>query len=91
MRKRRNVEHIRHLLDQARLDQAQGLTTADIARKLGIAQGTLFRWRAKYEAPASEDGARIRQLELEVERLQRLVAELALEKQMLQDLAKKKW
>jgi hypothetical protein len=42
-------------------------------------------------APAGEDADRVRQLEHEVERLQRLVAELALEKQMLQDIAKKKW
>jgi putative transposase len=91
MRKRRNAEHIRHLLAQAKLDQAQGLTTADIARKLGIAQGTLFRWRKEFECPAAEEAARIRLLELEVERLKRLVAELALDKQMLQDIAKKKW
>jgi putative transposase len=91
MRKRRNIEHIRRLLEQARIDQAQGLTTADIARKLGIAQGTLFRWRKELEAPASEQAARIRLLESEVERLKRLVAELALDKQMLQDIAKKKW
>jgi putative transposase len=91
MRKRRNIEHIRRLLEQARIDQAQGLTAADIARKLGIAKGTLFRWRKELAAPAGEDADRVRQLEHEVERLQRLVAELALEKQMLQDIAKKKW
>jgi putative transposase len=91
MRKRRNIEHIRRLLEQARIDQAQGLTAADIARKLGIAKGTLFRWRKELAGRAGEDADRVRQLEHEVERLQRLVAELALEKQMLQDIAKKKW
>jgi putative transposase len=91
MRTRRNAEHIRHLLQQAKADQAQGLTVADIARKLGISAMTLFRWRAKYESPPCEEVGRIRELELEVERLKRLVAEVLLDKQMLQDIAKKKW
>jgi len=91
MRRRRNAEHIRHLLEQAKAEQAQGLTIADIARKLGISEMTFYRWRARYEAPGSEEAGRIRILESEVERLKRLVAELSLDKQMLRDLIKKKW
>ena len=91
MRKRHNAEHIRQLLEQVKLDRAQGLTIADSCRKLGIAEFTYRRWRAKYHLPPSEEAARIRVLENEVERLKRLVAELALDKQMLQDIVKKKW
>jgi len=91
MRRRRSAAHIRHLLEQIRADQARGLTIADIARKLGVAEMTVYRWRARYETPASEQAGQIRVLESEVERLKRLVAELALDKQMLQDIAKKKW
>jgi putative transposase len=91
MRKRHNAEHIRQLLEQVKLDRAQGLTIADSCRKLGIAEMTYRRWHAKYELTPSEEAARIRILEKEVERLKRLVAELALDKQMLQDIAKKKW
>ena len=91
MRRRRNAEQIRHLLEQAKAEQALGLTIADIARKLGISEMTFYRWRARYEAPGSEEAGRIRILESEVERLKRLVAELSLDKQMLRDLIKKKW
>jgi putative transposase len=55
------------------------------------AQSTYFRWR-KWHHPAHVDAdRRCRELESEVERLKRLVAELMLDKQMLQDVAKKKW
>ena len=91
MRRRLYAEHIRALLQQAKADRAQGLSWADCARKLGICQMTLRRWRARFEKPGAEPVGRAGDLEVEVARLKRLVAELLLEKQMLQDVVQKKW
>jgi hypothetical protein len=50
-----------------------------------------YRWRQQYAPDQVDTDRRCRELELEVDRLKRLVAELLLDKQMLQDIAKKKW
>ena len=92
MRRRLNAELIRALLQQVKADQQRGLSLADCARKLGICTMTLLRWRARFEKPGgAEPVGRVHDLEAEVTRLKRLVAELLLEKQMLQDLVQKKW
>jgi putative transposase len=91
MSKRRTADQIQRLLREADRDLAKGLTILDVCRKLGIVGTTYWRWRKQYD-PAQVDGTRrVRELEGEVERLKRLVAELMLDKQMLQDVAKKKW
>jgi len=91
MGKRRTAEQIARLLREADRDLAKGLTVADVCRKFGIAENTYYRWRQQHD-PAQVDHARhARALEVEVERLKLLVAELMLDKQMLQELAKKKW
>jgi putative transposase len=91
MGKRRSAEQIGRLLREAQRDLAKGLTVADVCRKLGITEASYYRWRQQYDPAQVEDGRRIRQLEAEVERLKLLVAELLLDKRMLQDVAKKKW
>jgi putative transposase len=91
MSKRRTAEQIAQLLREADRDLAKGLTVADICRKLGIADNTYYRWRQLYDPAKVDHARRVRQLEAEVERLKLLVAELLLDKKMLQDVAKKKW
>ena len=89
MRRRRNADEVAKLLREADRDLAKGLTVGDVCRKLGIAQNTYYRWRQRH-APAGDDpDRRCRELEIEVNRLKMLVAELLLDKQMLQDIAKK--
>jgi putative transposase len=91
MRKRRNADEVARLLREFDRDLAKGLTVADICRKVGIAETTYYRWRQQHD-PVKDDASRkCRELEAEVERLKRIVAELMLDKQMLQDIAKKKW
>ena len=91
MKKRRTADQVARLLRDVDHDLAKGLTVPDICRKVGIAQTTYYRWRQQY-APDQVDGERrSRELELEVDRLKKLVAELLLDNQMLQDIAKKKW
>jgi putative transposase len=91
MSKRRTADQILRLLREADRDLAKGLTITDVCRKLGIAGPTYYRWRQVHDPSRVDDARRVRELESEVERLKRLVAELMLDKQMLQDVAKKKW
>ena len=71
-------------------DLAKGLTIPDVCRKINIAETTYYRWRQRHD-PAQVDADRRCRRNSKVERLKRLVAELMLDKQMLQDIAKKKW
>jgi putative transposase len=91
MSKRRSAEQIQRLLREADRDLTKGLTAVDVCRKLGISCNTYYRWRERFDPDTIDQGHRVRELETEVERLKRLVAELMLDKQMLQDVAKKKW
>ena len=67
-----------------------GLTIKDISRKYGISEQTFYRWRNKYGGLAPSEVRRLRQLEDENGRLKRLVADLTLDKQILQDVLRKK-
>ena len=91
MRRRRNADEVARVLREADRDLAKGLTVGDVCRKLGIAQNTYYRWRRRHEPKEVDAERRHRELEVENERLKKLVAELLLDKQMLQDIAKKKW
>jgi putative transposase len=91
MGKRRTREQIERLLREAERDLAKGLTIGDFCRKAGISQNTFYRWRLRFSSAPVDDARRVRALETEVERLKLLVAELLLDKKMLQDVAKKKW
>jgi len=91
MSKRRTADQIVRLLRDADRDLAKGLTVADVCRKFGIADNTYYRWRQLHDPAQVDDARRLRELETEVERLKKLVVELLLDKQMLQDIAKKKW
>ena len=88
MRRRWTAEEVSRLLREADRDLAKGLTVSDICRKQGIAETTYYRWRQKYAPDQVDADRRCRELELEVDRLKKLVAELLLDKTMLQDVAK---
>jgi putative transposase len=91
MSKRRTADQILRCLREADRDLAKGLTVADVCRKLGVAENTYYRWRQQHDPAQVDEARRLRELEAEVERLKKLVVELLLDKQMLQDIAKKKW
>jgi putative transposase len=91
MGKRRTADQIKRLLREADRDLAKGLTVSDACRKLGVSENTFYRWRQRHDPTQVDDGRRIRELQVEVERLKLLLAEVMLDKQMLQDVAKKKW
>jgi putative transposase len=91
MGKRRTAEQIRRFLQEADRDLARGLAVKDICRKAGVCENTYYRWRQRHDPAQADDTRLLRAMQSEVDRLKRLVAELMLDKQMLQEVAKKKW
>jgi len=83
-------EQIIAKLRAAELDQAAGMTIAQIRQKLAIAENTFHRWRQQYGGMKADEAKRLRELETENARLKQLVAELALDKKMLQEVVAKK-
>ncbi len=68
-----------------------GAKTDDVCRRHGISTATFYNWRKKYGGLEVSEAKRLKQLEDENRRLKRLVADLTLDKQMLQDVASRKW
>lgn len=67
-----------------------GVPVAEICRKAGISQATFFNWRKKYAGLMPSEVRRLRELEAENARLKKIVADLSLDKEMLQDVIKRK-
>lgn len=68
----------------------EGTTVAEICRKSGISSATYFNWKKKYEGLMPSAMRRLRDLEGENNRLKRIVADLTLDREMLQDVIKRK-
>jgi len=88
---RHTPEQVILKLRQADADLAQGLTVGQVCQKLGVSEPTLHRWRNQYGGLKQDEARRLKELEVENARLKRLVAELALDKQMLQEVVQKKF
>ena len=74
------------------LKQAEtGTLVKEVIRKLGITEQTFYRWKKKYGGMLPSDLRKMRQLEEENRQLKKLVADLSLDKQMLQDVLSKKF
>ena len=86
-RKRFSVEQIVAVLKQAEL----GMPVADLIRQIGISEQTFYRWKKQYAGMQSDQVRELKQLQDENARLKKLVAELSLDKVMLQDINAKKW
>lgn len=73
------------------LRQAEtGTRVAEICRKMGISDATFYNWKKKFGGLGVSELRRLRQLEDENRRLKQMVADLSLDKQMLQDVLTKK-
>ena len=68
-----------------------GVKTADLARKHGISEATLYNWKAKYGGMDVSDAKRLKALEEENAKLKKLLAEQMLEASALRELVSKKW
>ena len=72
------------------LRQAEnGVKVEEVCRKLGISDATFYNWKKKYGAVGVTELRKLKQLEEENSRLKQIVADLSLDKQMLQDVLKK--
>jgi transposase-like protein len=91
MRTRHKPEQAILKLRQAEADLAAGATIGQVCQQLGISETTFNRWRLQYGGMKADEAKRLKELEVENARLKKLVAELSLDKQMLQDIAQKKW
>ena len=67
-----------------------GVKVAEVCRKMGISEATFYNWKKKYGGLGVTELRRLRQLEEENSQLKKIVADLSLDKQMLQDILKKK-
>jgi len=86
-RKRFSVEQVVAVVKQAEL----GTPVADLIRKVGITEQTFYRWKKQYQGLESEQVRELKQLQEENTRLKRVVADLTLDKVMLQDVLAKKF
>jgi putative transposase len=90
MRQRPSPEQVAKTLREFQADLDSGLNINQACRKAGIGPTTYYRWKALQEDPISSEQVRVSELEGEVGRLKLLVAELALDRRMLQEALKKK-
>lgn len=86
-RQRFSTEQIVAVLKQAEL----GLPVADLIRQVGISEQTFYRWKRQYGGLESDQVRELKQVVEENARLKRLVAELSLDKAVLQDVLSKKF
>ena len=68
-----------------------GTTIEEICRKLGVSEPTFYRWKKVYAVMGVSEIRRLKQLEDENEKLKRVVADLTVDKAMLQDVLRKQW
>lgn len=68
-----------------------GVGVAEVCRKMGISEATFYNWKKKYGGLGVTELKRLKQLEEENVKLKQIVADLSLDKQMLQDVLKKKF
>ena len=86
-RKRHSVEKISSILKQVEL----GLPVAEVIRQVGISEQTFYRWKKQYGGLEADQVRELKVLQEENARLKKLVAELSLDKAILQDINQKKW
>lgn len=73
------------------LKQAEdGTSVGEVCRKAGVSQATFYYWRKKYAGLMPSEMKRLRQLEEENGKLKKIVADLSLDKEMLQDVIRRK-
>jgi putative transposase len=86
MKKRFTEEQIAFALRQAE----GGTPVTEVCRKMGVSEQSFYRWKKKYEGMGVAELRRLRQLEEENRKLKKLVADLALDKHILQEVLQKK-
>lgn len=86
-KKRFSVEQITAVLQQV----SGGMPVGDVCRQVGISEQTFYRWKKEYAGMLPSEARELKQLRDENLKLKRLVADLSLDKVMLQDVVQKKF
>ena len=86
-RKRYTEEKIISILKE----HEAGASVPDIARRYGIAENTIYRWKSKFGGMEVSEAKRLRELEQETAKLKRLLGEAELDKAALKELIEGKW
>lgn len=87
MKKRFTEEQIVKAITRLR----NGMSRKDLAREIGVSLATLYLWKKKYSNMSVSEAKRLRELEAENSRLKKLVADMALNIEVLKDVNSKKW
>jgi putative transposase len=86
-KKRFSVEQIVAILKQAEL----GIPVAELIRQVGVSEQTFYQWKKRYTGLEIDQVRQLKQIAEENARLKRIVADLTLDKAMLQDVLRKKF
>jgi putative transposase len=86
-KKRFSVEQITAVLQQV----SGGVPVGDVCRQVGVSEQTFYRWKKEYAGMLPSEARELKQLRDENLKLKRLVADLSLDKVMLQDVVQKKF
>lgn len=87
-KKQYSPEQIVKLLREVEAGQAQGRSVEEMCRQLGIADSSYHRWKNRYGGMRTDEVRRLEELERENDRLKQIVAELTLDKKVLQEAAR---
>lgn len=87
-RKKHTPEEIIQHLRTLEIEQAKGTSLEEAARKIGVTSQTLIRWRAEFGGLRVDQAKRLKELEGENARLKRIVADQAVDLQVLKEVAK---
>ncbi len=86
-KRRHAAEEIVNKLRQADVELSKGATIAQACKSIGVTDQTYYRWRREYGGLKVSQAKRLKDLERENSRLKKLVADLSLDKAMLQEVA----
>ena len=89
-KKRHSAEQIIAKLREAEVEISKGHPVPVACRKIGVTEQTYYRWRKEYGGLKVDQAKRLKELERENARLKKLVADLSLDKEMLQDVIRTK-
>ena len=86
--KKHKPEEIIGKLREVEIVLAQGASTAEACRRIGVSEQTYYRWRKEYGGLKTDQARRMKDLEKENQRLRRVISDLTLDKLILQEAAK---
>ena len=86
--KKHKPEEIVGKLREVEIVLAQGASTAEACRRIGVSEQTYYRWRKEYGGLKTDQARRMKDLEKENQRLRRAISDLTLDKLILQEVAK---